>query len=64
MTEFDNVFVVTYYDKEEDEPTVTVFSNEEAAKKYYEFMICKHDITSIDECPIYNKFIIKKGEDK
>lgn len=56
------VWVVTYYDMGKD-PTVTVFDNKEAALKCYKwFMDSDYDRVSVDECPIYNKFIIKDAD--
>ena len=50
------IWVVTYYDIGEPEPTVTCFNNKENAMKYYEYILGEHDVVSIDECEVYTEF--------
>ena len=50
------IWVVTYYNIGEKEPTVTCFNNKENAVKYYEYILGVHDVVSIDECEVYTKF--------
>ena len=50
------IWVVTYYDIGEPEPTVTCFNNKENATKYYEYILDGHDVVSIDECEVYTEF--------
>ena len=50
------IWVVTYYNIGEKEPTVTCFNNKENAAKYYEYILGEHDVVSIDECEVYSEF--------
>ena len=50
------IWVVTYYNIGEKEPTVTCFNNKENATKYYEYILGEHDVVCIDECEVYNEF--------
>ena len=50
------IWVVTYYNIGEAEPTVTCFNNKENAMKYYEYILDEHDVVSIDECEVYTEF--------
>ena len=50
------IWVVTYYNIGEKEPTVTCFNNKENATKYYEYILDGHDVVSIDECEVYSEF--------
>ena len=50
------IWVVTYYDIGEPEPTITCFNNKENAMKYYEYILDGHDVVSIDECEVYSEF--------
>ena len=50
------IWVVTYYNIGETEPTVTCFNNKENATKYYEYILGEHDVVSIDECEVYTEF--------
>ena len=50
------IWVVTYYNIGEKEPTVTCFNNKENATKYYEYILDEHDVVSIDECEVYTEF--------
>lgn len=50
------IWVVTYYNIGEKEPTVTCFNNKENAVKYYEYILGEHDVVSIDECEVYSEF--------
>lgn len=54
----DKIWVVTYYDVAygERQPTVTCFNNRESAMKYYEYILGRHDVISIDECEVYTGF--------
>lgn len=54
-----HVWTVAWMNSDYGEPTVTVFSNWEAASKYYHW--CKdngYDCLCMDECPVYNQIII------
>ena len=57
----DKIWVVTYYDIAygERQRTVTCFNNKENAMKYYEYILGRHDVISIDECEVYTEFKIK-----
>lgn len=59
----DSVWVVTYWDGEE-EPIVTVFNNEFSANKYLDYIQNekKHDGYCIDECPVYQLFNVTKDD--
>ena len=50
------IWVVTYYNIGEKEPTVTCFNNKENAMKYFEYILGEHDVVSIDECEVYTEF--------
>ena len=50
------IWVVTYYNTGEKEPTVTCFNNKENAMKYFEYILGEHDVVSIDECEVYTEF--------
>ena len=51
-----NVFVVTQYFPNTDiEPVVSVFSNEESANKYAEWLEQEKRVYCIDECNVYSK---------
>ena len=50
------IWVVTYYNIGEKEPTVTCFNNKENAMKYYEYILGEHDVVSIDKCEVYSEF--------
>ena len=50
------IWVVTYYNIGEPEPTVTCFNNKENAVKYYEYILDGYDVVSIDECEVYTEF--------
>ena len=49
------IWVVTYYNIGETEPTVTCFNNKDNATKYYEYILDGHDVVSIDECEVYTE---------
>lgn len=51
------VFAVTYYDDGED-PVVTLFDNEPAARKCFDYFCGEHDRVNIDAAPIFTAFII------
>lgn len=55
----DKVFVVSYYNDGEA-PVVTVYDNEEAAMRQYNFelMMGGHRKVDMDECPVYKTFTI------
>lgn len=57
------VYIVTLYYDDKREPIVTVFSNEEAAKKMYEYHkghlkegVLAPDHVCMDEAPLYGEF--------
>ena len=50
------IWVVTYYNIGEKEPTVTCFNNKDNATKYYEYILGGHGVVSIDECEVYTEF--------
>ena len=52
---YNKVYVVTYWDNEV-EPVVTVFDNQENAKKCYSYFKKEHDGCCIDEVPVYKHF--------
>lgn len=54
---YKNVWVVSYWNAGE-EPVFTVFSNEESARKYFDFNCTRFDKVAIDEAPVYGKFLI------
>lgn len=54
-------WVVTCYSSTgRSEPIVTVFNNEEAAKKCYDYFTCSMSLSywkiCIDRCEVYNEF--------
>ena len=51
------VWVVTYYNYGND-PIVTVFDNEGAAKYMYSEYIGNYDKVSVDQVPVYHAFKI------
>lgn len=56
------IYVVTYWDFTEDikeEPVVTVFDNEEAAKKCYEHFKKYYSACVLDETLLYSSFEVK-----
>lgn len=53
-----SVWVVTYWGQNEN-PTTTIFTNEEHARKAYEYFSELHENCSIDFCPIYETFTCK-----
>jgi len=50
------VWVVSYCDGNDNEPTVTVFDNKEAAEKCYDAFKEGHNRVAIDEAPVYKQF--------
>lgn len=62
MDEFRAVFVVAYMDYSWEEAILTVFDNEDAALKMYEYHRGKHDRLWIDRCRVFKQFIIKSNE--
>lgn len=56
------VYVVTLWNNGE-EPVVTVFSDEDAARAYMAFCKNNYDGACVDECPVYSKFIVSNAED-
>ena len=51
------VFVVTYFDKDSDEPTITVFDNKEAAVKARNYFSSHYKYAFIDcDVNVYNNF--------
>ena len=55
-----NVWVVTYWDKNE-EPVLTAFNNKETAERCYEYFKKGHDGCCIDELPVYSHFGVDNG---
>ena len=55
MEDKTKVFVVTYWDKEQ-EPVVTVFVDREAAEKCLAYFVPRHYGCCLDECPLYSEF--------
>ena len=54
---------VIYWD-EGEEPVISLFDNEEAARKCYEYFKLNRDGCCIDECNIYSDFLVgSKGGD-
>jgi len=49
------VWIVTYWDNG-DEPVVSPFNNEDAARKCYEYFKTCHDGCCIDKCDIFSNF--------
>lgn len=54
---FKTVWIVTYIENEGEEPIVTAFDNEEAAKKCFDHFRSKY-VTYIDCAPVYHNFLI------
>ena len=54
-TEKNHVYVVTIIEPHQ-EPVHTVFNNNEAAIKMYNYFVDKAQEVLVDYCPIYNKF--------
>ena len=54
--EKNNIWIVTYWDKDE-EPTVTAFDNYDSAHDCYLTFKEIHDGACLDETPIYHQFI-------
>ena len=52
-----DIWVVAYYDNEDTEPTVTAFSNEDAATKCFETFTKTHTHLCIDKVPVYSSFV-------
>ena len=50
------IWVVSYYNIEQD-PVVTVFDNKDNAMKCYSYFLGNYDRVNIDECPIYSTFV-------
>lgn len=51
------VYVVTGYGSDSD-PVITVFNNEESARKYEEFAKTKYQRVCFDKAPIYGKYFV------
>lgn len=60
------LYVVSYFDDNDAEPTVTLFRDGPAAKLYQKFlMFSKHKRVALDYCPIYDSFSwTASGEDE
>ena len=53
------IYIVSYMNKNDTEPTVTAFDNEKTAEKAYNYFSNKYDYTWLDEVPLYSSFTIK-----
>jgi len=53
----ENVWIVGYFDECDSKPTVTAFSNQQAAIKCYKYFFRIHKYVFIDKCPVYKNFI-------
>ena len=51
-----DIWVITYYDKADTEPTITAFSDEDAATKCFEVFKKTHLHSSMDKVPVYSSF--------
>ena len=51
------VWSVIYWD-EGEEPIISLFDNEEAARKCYEYFKPNHDGCCIDKCSIFSNFLV------
>ena len=54
--EENSIWVVTYWDDDDRDPTITCFGNYEAAEKCYSYFKNKHKFCCIDNCELYNVF--------
>ena len=59
----DEMYIVSYFDKEVDEPVVTAFNNRDAAEACYETFKQEHDITAIDHVKVYKEFKILDNDE-
>lgn len=50
------VYIVAGYG--DDEPVITAFNNEEAAREYEKFAKTKYQNVSFDKAPVYGRFLI------
>lgn len=50
------VYIVTFWDNNEEEPCVAPFDNKEAARKCYEAMKKEHYGCCIDKCKVFHSF--------
>lgn len=55
----DNVYIVTYWEKIQEEPTVIAWGNKNAAASYLDYCKKRYGNAVLDEYPIYNKFCRK-----
>ena len=54
------MYVVSWYDNGDFYPTITVFNNQESAKKCLSYFEKIHNHICIDKCPIYTHFLVKE----
>lgn len=60
----DEMYIVSYFDKEVNEPVVTAFNNRDAAEACYETFKQEHDITAIDHVKVYKEFKILDNDER
>lgn len=58
------MYIVSYFDKEVNEPVVTAFDNRDAAEACYETFKQEHDITAIDHVKVYKEFKILDNDER
>ena len=56
MDERMTVWIVSYFDHNDNEPTVSCFKEEEPARQCFEYFKTIHEHVAIDKIPVYNKF--------
>lgn len=59
MTEYKTIWSVSWCNKKEEEPTITLFDNEEAALNCFDYFRKNFKYIWIDGLPLYKHFIIK-----
>lgn len=52
------VYVVTYQDRDSDEPVVTIFDNEASANDCARYMKTYHNRCYTEPVPVYSKFSV------
>lgn len=50
------IYVVTYLD--DGEPVVTLFDNQEAANKCYQYLKNYYTVCCVDECEVCSSFVV------
>ena len=60
MNVYRKVWIVSYFNNGDKEPTVVAFSNEKAARRYYNYIHVIFNViyAAIDKVNIYNEFKI------